>query len=385
MPFYCGVERSQDRGPCKRVVKHAGGRCASHPIGWEKKRLRGRAAVAPVIDELDMEGTCDVQPGDERIAANGPQWAASEMLGLTDTPADVAAGRALHATSLTSQQVEIVELLLEHRRVAVRGAHSLGKSMLLSFLIWWWLVRCQNNMVLVLSAKADQSAQTLFPEALTHWEYCYGPRPARASARTLYVDRAKYPYWRATIISGSKGESISSYHPRAPGSVLLLVDEASAIVEELAASIEGLMSSDQSYCLACGNSLNTSLQAPFRRFFSDPRWYPYHWKTQEHPNFLAHERGQRLPYPTAISPNWYHSFREAVGEDDPEFRARCEGEFPEADEEDTLRRIFDSESVSKASGLTLEQLNGLQRVVEDNEPESLFLDGFEHLGVWSEG
>lgn len=392
MPFYCTAMRSRNRGRCTQVVEVKGGRCAWHPIGFEEQEAKQTAAKPrrAVIEEAEYVdlpgGSCDIVPGDPRILSNGPQWAAAEMLGLTDTPEDVAAGRAQFANSLTCQQVEIVELLLEWRRVAVRGAHSLGKSMLLSFLIWWWLVRQQNNMVLVLSAKADQSAQTLFPEALTHWERCYGPRPAKASTRTLYVDRAKYPYWRATILSGSRGESISSYHPRAPGSVLLLVDEASAIVEELAASMEGLMSSDHSYCLACGNALNTSLDAPFRRFFRDPRWYPYHWKTREHPNFLAHDRQQRLPYPTAISPSWYYQFRDAVGADDPEFLARCEGEFPEVDPDESRRRIFDAAAVARASGMTVDQVKGLQRVSEaDDKPESMFPEDFEHLGVWSQG
>ena len=325
-------------------------------------------------------------PGDPRIAAMDMSQFSRDVCGMTVSVADVLEGRAESATELTPQQLNVAELLEKHRRVSLVAANSMGKTILISTIIVRHLGRCRNNMVLVTSCKLDQLRRSVFPAITETWKSAFG-ESGQVDKLQLFPDPKGAPKWVCFGIAGVREEAFASYHPSPPGSILIVVDEASAMGKPLSDAIDGLMSNETARLLLCGNARNDSPDDIFRDSFSNPAYKGVLWKTKEHPN-IQHGRSV---YANAISPTWIEEMAKEHGRGSDEYMSRVEAIFPPIQfNADGERMLIDPKGVVIATkGMeSLEDLYKTLKREEQPEPtkkEKYVNQPFDNFVVSSEG
>ena len=139
-------------------------------------------------------------------------------------------------------------------------------------------------------------------------------------------------------ISADTADQFQGFHSP---NMLIVVDEAEGVSDSIYEAIEAVMTSDGSRLLLIGNP--TTVSGVFRRAFHEERSL-YHCITisaLDSPNVKA----DRVVVPGLTTGHWVEERRQIWGEDNPLYRARVLGEFPDQ-AEDTLIRLSDVESAA---------------------------------------
>jgi len=244
-----------------------------------------------------------------------------------------------------SKQVEILEALAHHRRVAVKSGNGLGKGFSAAVAILWFL--CCHDPAVVLSTAPTfrQVRYVLWREV--HKLY----HRARFSLGGKLLDtRLEMPSnppnpplikggeggflsdvnggRLALGLSADSGEEFQGFHSP---NMLIVVDEAEGVEEAIYEAVESVMTSENCRLLLIGNP--TTMSGTFRRAFHEDREL-YHTITisaLDSPNVLeGHTQIRGL-----VTRRWVEERKKVWGEDNPIYQARVLGEFPEQGE-DTL-------------------------------------------------
>lgn len=256
------------------------------------------------------------------------------------TPLEFA--RNVLGVKLWNKQEDVLAALLDHRRVAVKSGNGLGKGFCAAVAVLWFLY-CHDPAIVLSTAPTfrqvrhilwrqirrlhRQASETLDGKMLdTRWE--------------LADDRY------ALGLSADTADQFQGFHSE---NMMIVVDEAEGVSDEIYEAIEAVMTSSEPRLLLIGNP--TTVSGAFRRAFYQER-HLYHTITisaLESPNV---ESG-KVKIKGLTTSNWVEERRETWGEDNPIYRARVLGEFPDQ-EDDTLIRLSDVEAAAQldASGLT---------------------------------
>lgn len=230
---------------------------------------------------------------------------------------------------LWGAQRQIVEAVRDHKRVAVASGHSIGKTHVLGqVLIPWFLFTHRPSRVLSTSTTAFQVRDRLWAEVHRGYDNArvdLGPRPLLTSWQLA-------PGWEAVGISTNSPDNFQGGHEE---HVLILFDEAQGIDRPIWLAAESMLTSDTTKILATGNPLYTTgdFHGCFHRHRA--RWHCVNLSCEEHPNVVAEDAGEEIPYPAAVTRGWIEEMRDAYGEDSPIFVSRVLGQFP-AEGENTL-------------------------------------------------
>jgi phage terminase large subunit len=176
----------------------------------------------------------DVQPIETNVSAD-PVWVVEEVLGV----------------KLYSRQREILRAVWGYdtalRRTAVKAAHSVGKTMLAACATVAWIVTHEQGIVLTTAPTHRQVEDILWREIRTRWRdatYELSPKPPNTTDWNVSEDR-----W-AKGFSTDKGDKFQGYHSK---NVLIIVDEASGVTDEIFEAIEGVMLGGNARLLIIGN------------------------------------------------------------------------------------------------------------------------------------
>ena len=229
---------------------------------------------------------------------------------------DVLEGKHRNANAPWQLQSEIMAALRDHRRVVVRSGNNLGKTHLAAVAANWF-TDMGPGLVLLLGAKFQQVKNVLFAQ-FSSIRRELDPE-ASIQLANFYQDREKYPSWAVHALTTANPEGIAGYHPER---VLVIVDEASSLDNEIYESIEGILSGSESYLLLIGNPIWSD--GIFRDAFDDVRFKSFVVSGLDHPNVIH----QKSIYKRAISPGFPAEIAKAYGEDSDVFRIRVLGEFP---------------------------------------------------------
>lgn len=214
------------------------------------------------------------------------------------------------------------------RKISVRSGHGTGKSTSLSWSMLWYVIFRFPNKVVVTAPTTAQLYDALFAE-LKRWinelppalgvllevktdrvELVAAPSEAFISART---SRAEQP------------EALAGVHS---DNVLLVVDEASGVPEQVFEAASGSMSGHNATTILAGNPTRSS-----GTFFETHNRLKDHWLTL-HWSCIESKR---------VSQAFIDEMRIRYGEDSNAFRIRVLGEFPLADD-DTIIPLHLAES-----------------------------------------
>ena len=246
------------------------------------------------------------------------------------SPTDFA--RDVLQVELWKKQEEVLSALPEHRRVAVKSGNGLGKGFSAAVAVLWYLHTHNPAIVLSTAPTFRQVRHILWRQI--HVLHRRAPDVLQGKLLDTRWELAEDRY--AMGLSADSADQFQGFHSP---HMLIVVDEAEGVDDAIYEAIDSVMTSDGSRLLLIGNPTTTS--GVFRRAFHEERSI-YHCITisaLESPNVTE----KKVKYPGLTTIRWVDERREIWGEDNPLFRARVLGEFPDHTP-DTLIRLSDVEA-----------------------------------------
>lgn len=267
--------------------------------------------IDPIFEELAQLGP---KPNDKLNLEDA-------LLHYIDNPVDWV--EDLIGIQLYDWQKDVMNALVRDRFVTVRSGHGVGKSCFSSCTALWFLCTHPFCKVICTAPTKEQLYDVLWAEAskwirhskklnqLVDWQrdrivVKTNPEEWFAIARTAEVKKlGKTGLAMAEGLQGRHAESI-----------LYILDEASGIDEVIMQTIDGALTSDDSYVLMIGNPTRTS--GTFYDSFHTKRhlWTPFHVNSEDSKQ---------------VSKRWVQRMLEKYGSRDHMlYKIKVRGEFPDA-------------------------------------------------------
>ena len=246
------------------------------------------------------------------------------------SPTDFA--RDVLRVKLWEKQKEVLSALPEHRRVAVKSGNGLGKGFSAAVAVLWYLHVHKQAIVLSTAPTFRQVRHILWRQI--HVLHRRAPDVLKGKLLDTRWELAEDRY--AMGLSAESADQFQGFHSP---NMLIVVDEAEGVSDEIYEAIDSVMTSDGSRLLLIGNP--TTVTGVFRRAFHEERSI-YHCITisaLESPNV----NDNKVTYPGLTTASWVDERKKIWGEDNVLYRARVLGEFPDHSE-DTLVRLSDLEA-----------------------------------------
>lgn len=230
---------------------------------------------------------------------------------------------------LWSKQQEIMQLLLDNRRVAVRSAHGIGKSFTAAVTTAWWLdVHPPGEAMVVSTAPSREQVHSILWEEIRKLHRNNGLRGVvQRSDRWLLED--------GTLIGMGRrppDHAQSAFQGIHRKYVLVVMDEAGGIPAWLWEAVKTITTSPYCRVLAIGNPDDNSSEFA-RVSYRDPTWKSIKISAFDSPNLTGEKVPEELKH-NLVSREWVEDVKLSWGETNPLYIAKVLGEF--ADSEDGL-------------------------------------------------
>ena len=233
---------------------------------------------------------------------------------------------------LWSKQVEICDSVKRNKRTVVASCHSSGKSLVSSVLSCWWVaVHPPGSAIVVSTAPTYRQVNAILWEEMRKHH-----RAAQALGLPLPGSITGSDVWKLAngeiVGMGRKPKdgddhAFQGIHRRY---VLVVIDEAAGVPEELWTGVEAITTTANSRILAIGNP--DDRETTFGEVFEEERyadlWHRIRIPAYSTPNFTGEEVPDPLP-DVLLQPGWVTDRRKAWGEDDARFRSKVLAEFPD--------------------------------------------------------
>jgi hypothetical protein len=235
-----------------------------------------------------------------------------------------------------SKQREIMQSIRDNRRTAVRSCHGVGKSHTAALVASWWLDTHPPGTAFVVT-----SAPTFAQVRAILWRYI-----RRVHRRGKLAGRVNQTEWHMEdelVAFGRKPadhdeSAFQGIHARY---VLVILDEACGIPEQLWVAADALTTNTDCRILAIGNPDNSS--SHFQKVCKPgSNWHVIGISAFESPNLT----GEEVPEAVAqalVSREWVEEKAREWGEDNPLYRSKVLGEFSE----DAPNKVVRASDVAK--------------------------------------
>jgi len=221
-----------------------------------------------------------------------------------------------------SKQAEIMRAVVEHRRTAVKSCHGVGKSHLASRVAAWWLdVHPPGTAFVVTTAPTYAQVRAIL------WRYIRQIHrahqlPGRVNQTEWHIDGEIVAFGRKPAdhdVAAFQG--IHALH------VLVIIDEACGIPEQLYIAADALTTNDGCRILAIGNPDNPA--SHFKTVCAaGSGWHTVRISAFDSPNLT----GEEVPAELAellISRGWVEEKAAEWGVDNPIYISKVLGDFPD--------------------------------------------------------
>lgn len=235
-----------------------------------------------------------------------------------------------------SKQREIMLSVRDHRRTAVRSAHGVGKSHTASLVASWWLDTHPPGEAFVVT-----SAPTFAQVRAILWRYIRrthrrGKLAGRVNQTEWHIDDEMVAFGRKP--ADHDESAFQGIHARY---VLVILDEAGGIPEQLWVAADALTTNADCRVLAIGNPDNPS--SYFRKVcLPGSGWHVIGISAFDSPNLT----GEEVPDDVAqalVGREWVEEKAREWGEDNPLYKAKVLGEFSE----DAPNKVVRASDVAK--------------------------------------
>lgn len=254
-----------------------------------------------------------------KLGQEDPEWWVRTILGAEPWPG----------------QVQILEAVRDHREVAVRSCHGIGKDWIAARVALWFLYTHKPSIVITTGPTDRQVKGILWKEigiahARAHW-----PLSGTCLTQELKLDRDWWA-WGFTAPQ-TDPDRFQGFHE---ANVLVIIDEASGVSKDIYLAIEGVLTSTNTRKLEIGNP--TDSMSAFAESFKMPGVHKMSFAAWDTPNFTAFGITEEdlatsawekkitgpLPYPSLVTPEWAATRHKRWGPDSPHYVSRVRGEFP---------------------------------------------------------
>ncbi len=254
--------------------------------------------------------------------------------GIAPTPLQFASD--ILGVKLWAKQREVLGSLVEHRRVAVKSGNGLGKGFCAAVALLWFLYAHQDAAIVLSTAPTFRQVRHILWRQVHR---LYRPKAELLGGKILDTRWEIADDRYAMGLSAENADQFQGFHSP---NMLIVVDEAEGVSDEIYEAIEAVMTSADPLLLLIGNP--TTVTGAFRRAFYEER-HLYHNITISALNSPNVREGKAV-IPGLTSARWVEERRETWGEDNPIYRARVLGEFPDQ-AEDTLISLSDVEKAAQ--------------------------------------
>lgn len=243
--------------------------------------------------------------------------------------------------SLWAKQIEILEALRDHRRVAVPSCHESGKTFVASVAVVHHLLAHQPSKVITTAPTQRQVKDLLWSEIRARHAGMIrrlGGDPGLGAPSTTHWSVPNEPDWFATGFATSPdkaSENATRLHGYHSPDLLVVLDEAGGIAREVWSAVDGLLTSGNARVLAIGNPASGT---EFERVCRSPDWRVLRISAFDCPNL----REGATPQPWGVTRAWVDEMRRRWGEGSVVFQTKVLGLFP-VTADDTLLSIADVE------------------------------------------
>jgi hypothetical protein len=253
-----------------------------------------------------------------------------------------------------SKQREIAQSVVANSHTAVVSCNGAGKSGLAGMLgVWWIATHDPYDVALICSAPTYvQIARVLFREIQDNFKLA----DKHGHKLPGYITQGQE--WKlddGTVIAFGRRPAdkdiVSAFQGIHRRYVMVILDEAGGIPEDLYTATEAVTNTEGARVLAIGNPDNRG--TPFHKIFrDDPTWHKIRISAFDTPNFTA-ERND-VPeelLPLLIQPAWVEKQKISWGEDSARYRSKILAEFP--DEADNT--FFSQSNIDKGIDTEIEE------------------------------
>ena len=249
---------------------------------------------------------------------------------------------------LWKAQHDILAAIARHHRVAVKSCHASGKTFAIAVAVLWWLLAHRDGIVVTTAPTWLQTEKVIWGEIRKLL--------LRAQQRGLVnfppsqrTELRLGPHNYAIGISTDDSSRFQGFHS---GHVLVVLDEAPGVRDEVYEAIEGIRAGGQVHVLAIGNPVVAA--GPFYEAFTDNRvgWRTFTISSFDTPNLrgLSLEQLRQLPAdlseddpifgyqprPYLVHRRWVYEKLWEWGEGSPLWQSRVLGSFPDQSQDALL-------------------------------------------------
>jgi hypothetical protein len=228
-----------------------------------------------------------------------------------------------------SAQAEIIESVRDHRYTAVHACHDSGKSWIASRIAAWWIdTHPIGEALVVTSAPTFEQVRRILWREL-HTAHAAGKLRGQMNQTDWSIDGELVAFGRKP--SDYDQASFQGIHARF---VLVILDEASGIPEQLWTAAETLVANEGSRLLAIGNPDDPA--GHFAKVCGpNSGYHVIGISGLDTPNFT----GEEVPEAIAdqlLSPTWVDERRARWGEGSPLWTAKVLGRFPDRSDDSLI-------------------------------------------------
>jgi hypothetical protein len=223
---------------------------------------------------------------------------------------------------LWSHQRRALEAVRDHRRVAWRSCHGIGKSWAVAALAAWWIVTRAPALVIV-TAPVHRQVKDIVWQGVRALHY-RARVPLGGDLNETPEAGWRFPDGRLMVgFSAGDPDRLQGFHN---ANLLAIVDEASGVEAPIYEALKGALTGFNTRLLLTGNPVRPT--GEFWEAFGEKKalYHTLHTSAFDSPNITLAE-----PLIEGIAdPQWIEDMRKDLGEGSPAWRVRVLGEFPDA-------------------------------------------------------
>lgn len=218
----------------------------------------------------------------------------------------------------SKQQLEGLKIVGESKRLSIRSGHGTGKDAFASWVIWWFMTTRAYPKVACTAPTAHQLSDVLWSELHKWYRMSIFQDEFMVQKDKIFHKDAPKEWWCRAISPSAKAskeeqaETLAGLHAE---HLLIVVDEASGVVDPVFIPLEGAMTQEDNRSLLIGNP--TKNTGYFHETQFDPNlsksWSRLHWDSRDSEN---------------VSSEMVDYFRIKYGEGTNVWRIRVEGNPP---------------------------------------------------------
>lgn len=216
-------------------------------------------------------------------------------------------------------QLDIARAIRDYNRVSVRSGNGIGKTVVMGRVALWFLSCWPPSIVITTAPTHRQVEKQLWGEIRSAYKNAKIPMGGELLTTELRFEEGWYALGFAT-------DDKNKFHGFHGPNMLVLVDEAGGMSEEIMEAIEGLLTSEGAKLLLIGNPTNPTNH--FGRTHLHPKeraiWKKLHIDCWNTPNVKA----GKVVVPGLCAPGWPAERKRVWGEHHPFYLVRVKGDFP---------------------------------------------------------